>query len=226
MCRSYRLSAGEERRRGHATVVASEVIIYLTFSASKEKLGFVSSEATIENDEIIDGEIWKKKKIARRSGGGTTAERRSTTQKSLETELVQSKQRVEHGKLELNSQGNTSLLMRRSRVLSLIMLAKGTAGMVMTHHSTAKSKRRGFKIEKWRGWTNLFKQSPEDESGNGEDVPNTSSAVSYEPALPKSRWEEDVLVNNHTTVWGSYWVDHQWGYRCCLQTEKESFCTA
>lgn len=34
------------------------------------------------------------RKIARRSGGGTTAERRSTTQKSLETELVQSKQRV------------------------------------------------------------------------------------------------------------------------------------
>ncbi|WZY74711.1 hypothetical protein YC2023_021095 [Brassica napus] len=34
------------------------------------------------------------RKIARRSGGGTTAKRRSTTQKSLETELVQSKQRV------------------------------------------------------------------------------------------------------------------------------------
>jgi pre-mRNA-processing factor SLU7 len=44
-------------------------------------------------------------------------------------------------------------------------------------------------------------------------------------ALPKSKYEEDVLINNHTTVWGSWWKDHQWGYKCCKQTIKNSYCT-
>ncbi|EXB46022.1 hypothetical protein L484_015883 [Morus notabilis] len=37
-----------------------------------------------------------------------------------------------------------------------------------------------------------------------------------EMALPRSKYEE-VLVNNHTSVWGSYWKGHQWGYKCCKQ---------
>lgn len=44
-------------------------------------------------------------------------------------------------------------------------------------------------------------------------------------ALPKSKYEEDVLINNHTTVWGSWWKDHQWGYKCCKQSIKNSYCT-
>jgi len=44
-------------------------------------------------------------------------------------------------------------------------------------------------------------------------------------ALPKSKYEEDVFINNHTTVWGSWWKDHQWGYKCCKQTIKNSYCT-
>jgi hypothetical protein len=44
-------------------------------------------------------------------------------------------------------------------------------------------------------------------------------------ALPKSKYEEDVFINNHTSVWGSWWKDHQWGYKCCKQTIKNSYCT-
>lgn len=40
----------------------------------------------------------------------------------------------------------------------------------------------------------------------------------------KSRYEEDVLVNNHTAVWGSWWHDGQWGYACCHSTVKQSYC--
>ena len=40
-----------------------------------------------------------------------------------------------------------------------------------------------------------------------------------------SRWEEDVLVNNHTSVWGSFWADGAWGYACCRQMVKNSWCT-
>lgn len=40
----------------------------------------------------------------------------------------------------------------------------------------------------------------------------------------RSRYEEDVLINNHTAVWGSYWRDGAWGYSCCHQFVKNSYC--
>ncbi|VVC87078.1 pre-mRNA-splicing factor Slu7 [Leptidea sinapis] len=40
----------------------------------------------------------------------------------------------------------------------------------------------------------------------------------------KSKYEEDVLINNHTSVWGSYWKDGQWGYKCCHSFIKMSYC--
>ncbi|KAJ1433928.1 Pre-mRNA splicing Prp18-interacting factor [Sesbania bispinosa] len=46
-----------------------------------------------------------------------------------------------------------------------------------------------------------------------------------EAALPRSKYEEDVYINNHTTVWGSWWKDHQWGFKCCKQTVRNSYCT-
>ncbi|KAJ7972691.1 pre-mRNA-splicing factor SLU7 [Quillaja saponaria] len=46
-----------------------------------------------------------------------------------------------------------------------------------------------------------------------------------EAALPRSKYEEDVYINNHTSVWGSWWRDHQWGYNCCKQTIRNSYCT-
>ncbi|KAH3723299.1 pre-mRNA-splicing factor SLU7 [Pelomyxa schiedti] len=41
----------------------------------------------------------------------------------------------------------------------------------------------------------------------------------------KSRWEEDVFINNHTAVWGSWWQEGKWGYQCCHSTIKNSYCT-
>ncbi|CAJ1976433.1 unnamed protein product [Sphenostylis stenocarpa] len=46
-----------------------------------------------------------------------------------------------------------------------------------------------------------------------------------ETSLPNSKYEEDVYINNHTSVWGSRWKDHQWGYKCCKQTIRNSYCT-
>lgn len=40
-----------------------------------------------------------------------------------------------------------------------------------------------------------------------------------------SRYPENVLVNNHTHVWGSWWHDGMWGYACCHQVVKNSYCT-
>ena len=41
----------------------------------------------------------------------------------------------------------------------------------------------------------------------------------------KSKYPEDVTVNNHTSVWGSWWSSFQWGYSCCHSTIKNSYCT-
>ena len=43
--------------------------------------------------------------------------------------------------------------------------------------------------------------------------------------IAKSKWEEDVFINNHTSVWGSYWRDSMWGYACCRSHMKNSYCT-
>lgn len=41
----------------------------------------------------------------------------------------------------------------------------------------------------------------------------------------KSKYPEDVLINNHISVWGSWWKDFQWGYACCHSMVKNSYCT-
>jgi pre-mRNA-processing factor SLU7 len=45
--------------------------------------------------------------------------------------------------------------------------------------------------------------------------------------VPKSKYEEDVYVNNHKSVWGSWYdrVHRAWGYACCHQTFMNSYCT-
>lgn len=40
----------------------------------------------------------------------------------------------------------------------------------------------------------------------------------------RSRYEEDILIQNHTCVWGSYWENGQWGYKCCHSFIKNSYC--
>ncbi|OAL06147.1 ANTH-domain-containing protein [Phaeosphaeriaceae sp. SRC1lsM3a] len=41
----------------------------------------------------------------------------------------------------------------------------------------------------------------------------------------KSKYPEDILLNNHTSVWGSWWSNFQWGFACCHSTVKNSYCT-
>lgn len=46
-----------------------------------------------------------------------------------------------------------------------------------------------------------------------------------EKPVIRSKYEEHVLINNHTSVWGSFWKDFQWGYKCCHSFIKNSYCT-
>ncbi|XP_047531153.1 pre-mRNA-splicing factor Slu7 isoform X1 [Vanessa atalanta] len=51
-----------------------------------------------------------------------------------------------------------------------------------------------------------------------------SRAANAEKQLAKSKYEEDVMINNHTSVWGSFWKDGQWGFKCCHSFIKMSYC--
>jgi pre-mRNA-processing factor SLU7 len=53
-----------------------------------------------------------------------------------------------------------------------------------------------------------------------------SGAIKGAPkAVVKSKYTEDVFINNHTTVWGSWWSNFKWGYDCCHSLVKNSYCT-
>ncbi|KAJ3103819.1 mRNA splicing protein [Phlyctochytrium planicorne] len=41
----------------------------------------------------------------------------------------------------------------------------------------------------------------------------------------KSKYEEDVYLLNHTSIWGSFWKDGRWGFACCHSFSKQSYCT-
>lgn len=45
-----------------------------------------------------------------------------------------------------------------------------------------------------------------------------------EKAKVKSCYEEDVYEKNHTAIWGSFWSDGRWGYKCCKSLIRGSYC--
>ena len=44
-------------------------------------------------------------------------------------------------------------------------------------------------------------------------------------AEAKSKYPENVMIQNHTSIWGSWWSNFQWGYACCHSMIKNSYCT-
>ncbi len=44
------------------------------------------------------------------------------------------------------------------------------------------------------------------------------------PAVARSKYEEDVFRFHHTSVWGSFWKEGQWGYACCKSMVRNSYC--
>ncbi|KAI8800599.1 hypothetical protein BJ742DRAFT_780213 [Cladochytrium replicatum] len=48
--------------------------------------------------------------------------------------------------------------------------------------------------------------------------------LAQEKANVKSKYEEDVFLLNHTSIWCSYWKDGRWGYACCHATYRNAYC--
>ncbi|KAG9229466.1 Pre-mRNA splicing Prp18-interacting factor-domain-containing protein [Amylocarpus encephaloides] len=64
-------------------------------------------------------------------------------------------------------------------------------------------------------------------------VPDSERYVEYDESgaikgaprvVGRSKYPEDVHINNHTSVWGSWWSNFQWGYSCCHSILKNSYC--
>ncbi|XP_044220276.1 pre-mRNA-splicing factor SLU7 [Thunnus albacares] len=92
-----------------------------------------------------------------------------------------------------------------------------------------KEKQRESILEKYGGQEHLDAPPRELLLAQTEDYVEYSrhGAVlkGLEKAVARSKYEEDVLINNHTCIWGSYWKDGFWGYKCCHSMVKQSYCT-
>jgi len=69
----------------------------------------------------------------------------------------------------------------------------------------------------------LLGQTEEYIEYNADGVP----LPKYVTSTPRSKYVEDVLIHNHTSVWGSYYnrMQGKFGYQCCKQLHKMAFCT-
>ena len=56
-------------------------------------------------------------------------------------------------------------------------------------------------------------------------APGTDKLMPTADMQARTRYEENVCPGNHTSVFGSWWQDGQWGFACCHQTTKNSYCT-
>lgn len=115
----------------------------------------------------------------------------------------------------------------------LHLQANPTAGALalkqkQTEESDRKEKQRKALLDKY-GSQEAVKKAPlvsaieaserfveYDESGGIKGAPKIK---------PRSKYPEDVYIQNHTSVWGSWWSNFQWGYACCHSTVKNSYCT-
>jgi pre-mRNA-processing factor SLU7 len=58
-----------------------------------------------------------------------------------------------------------------------------------------------------------------------EYTPDGSLVKGQENVVLNAKYEEDKLQNNHTKIWGSFWHNGRWGYACCCQFIRNSYCT-
>jgi pre-mRNA-processing factor SLU7 len=96
----------------------------------------------------------------------------------------------------------------------------------------AEAKRQAHKkmlLEKYGGETNSVAAKLRDtavtESEKYIEYDESGAIKGAPKAITRSKYPEDVLINNHTSVWGSWWSNFKWGYACCHSVIKNSYCT-
>lgn len=120
----------------------------------------------------------------------------------------------------------------RSGDTSLHLQANPTAGEILrkkeSEEREAKRRKRAEELASQYGTNPVIPDALR------ETIKENEAFVEYDEAglikgapkkVGKSKYPEDVYINNHTSVWGSWWSDLRWGYACCHQFVKNSYCT-
>lgn len=91
--------------------------------------------------------------------------------------------------------------------------------------SEAAEKKRKELLEKYGGAEHLEKAPEVEEKEAYVEYTETGQIKGAPKPKHKSMYAEDVLIGNHTEVWGSWWENFRWGYACCHSLTKNSYCT-
>jgi len=98
-----------------------------------------------------------------------------------------------------------------------------------TKKESLEDKHRREVLEKYGGEEYLRKPSaelyPQQSEYYVEYGPDGRIRKGLEKPIPRSKYAEDVYEGNHSSVWGSFYKDGRWGYKCCHQTVRRSYCT-
>ncbi|RAL10609.1 mRNA splicing protein SLU7 [Aspergillus homomorphus CBS 101889] len=112
--------------------------------------------------------------------------------------------------------------------------ANPTAGEVMRKKEEAevvakREAQRKALLEKYGGQEHLnptpLRETMVVENERFIEYDETGAIKGAPKKAAKSKYAEDILNNNHTSVWGSWWHNFEWGYACCFSTVKNSYCT-
>lgn len=96
-------------------------------------------------------------------------------------------------------------------------------------NESKREARQKMLLEKYGGAQHLQPSQLRDlavvENERYVEYDDTGAVKGAPKAQAKSKYPEDVFIQNHTSVWGSWWSKFRWGYVCCHSTIKNSYCT-
>merc|ERR550532_2006032 len=95
---------------------------------------------------------------------------------------------------------------------------------------TLKDKAKNQLLEKYGGEEHLNNAPPRElifaQSEHYVEYSRTGEVLKGEEAsMTKTKYEEDIHPGNHSSVWGSFWHEGKWGFKCCYSFVKVSYCT-
>merc|ERR1712001_713454 len=95
---------------------------------------------------------------------------------------------------------------------------------------TLKDEAKNQILEKYGGEEHLNSAPPRKlifaQSEHYVEYSRTGQVLKGEEAsMTKTKYEEDIHPGNHSSVWGSFWHEGKWGFKCCYSFEKRSYCT-
>ncbi|KAK4125096.1 hypothetical protein N657DRAFT_570574 [Parathielavia appendiculata] len=115
---------------------------------------------------------------------------------------------------------------------SLHLQANPTAGELLRKRGSEEREAKRRKRVEWLA--SQYGEQPVVPEALKATITESETFVEYDEAglikgaprkAAKSKYPEDVFINNHTSVWGSWWSDFKWGYACCHSIVKNSYCT-